>query len=82
MNHPEHDKLKRIARESQLCGEFLDWLNTEKHLELCQLDRDLNAFLPFSRDYRELLAEFFGIDSAKLEAEKLEMLKELRRRET
>lgn len=32
--YPEHDKLAAIATESQAVGEFIDWLGTEKGVQL------------------------------------------------
>lgn len=75
--YPEHDKAEKIKNLSQACGEFLEWLQDEKgvHLasygdgELYQVDQSVSS----------LLAEFFGIDEKKLEAEKRAMLAEMRR---
>ena len=128
--YPEHAKLDVIRDQSQKCGEFYEWLQTEKHIEMeChyeyELDedghklwRDENGNIvedfkdPFitldltpeqEETYRkmqleqgvhcrliqknggpvtmgirqtvsQLLAEFFGIDEDKLEAEKVAML--------
>lgn len=88
---PEHDKLAEISAKSQTCGEFLDWLRerytiAEYHVHSvhCQ-DEDgractgsMKTLYPVSINARALLAEFFEIDEAKLETEKLAMLAKLR----
>lgn len=90
MNYPEHDKLQLVKDRSQACGEFMDWLLNEKKIELAEwgVDQDEAAdhpeaetpFLwPISRPWTSLLAEFFGIDEKKLEAETVAMLEEMRK---
>ncbi len=66
MKYPEHGKLSVIASDSQLCGEFLDWLTCEKNISL------KNNSIP------DLLSEFFNIDQAKIEQEKVLMLAQIR----
>jgi len=78
MEYPEHEKLEKVQAESQACGEFLSWLAFEKGLELCAAEFDEDEWYPQSRTITDLLAEFFGIDSEALEAEKRQMLAELR----
>ncbi|HUV10815.1 MAG TPA: hypothetical protein VMX12_07525 [Acidimicrobiia bacterium] len=72
-DYPEHAKLRAVADKSQAIGEFLDeWLPTQGII-LAHVDRD--GRVP---SIQELLAEFFGIDRDKLEAEKRAMLESLR----
>jgi hypothetical protein len=33
-DYPEHDKMLRIADKSQAIGDFIEWLSTEKHVQL------------------------------------------------
>lgn len=73
--YPEHEKLKRIKVKSQAIGEFLDWLDQEKNLELYDRVRECPANIPI----QDLLAEYFDIDRGRLEEEKLAMLEELRK---
>lgn len=79
--YPEHDKLEKIKDFSQTCGEFLAWLNSEKGIQLAVYSKnnehDGNLYL-CNTPKRKLLAEFFEIDSDKLEAEKLQMLDRMR----
>lgn len=101
-SYPEHDKLKKVAAQSQACGDFLAWLREVKDLQLCvphQHDDscycvpkdeerrgvnmrvcDLKAgeYIAAGLSTTKLLAEFFGIDVDKLEAEKQQLLEEQR----
>lgn len=63
--YPESEKFHKVAEQSQICGEFLDWLQFEKRVHL-------------PNSIEKLLAEFFEIDLKKLEAEKREILVEVR----
>lgn len=88
----EHEKLAAVKEKSQAIGEFIEWLRYEKGLRLAEYthrtyfdhhgdERTLSEEL-FTVDVnmQELLAEFFEIDLDKLEEEKLQMLKEIRKR--
>lgn len=59
--YPEHDKLKAVQADSQVQGEFLEWLMSEKGIYLGQ-------------GIEEILAEYHAIDLNKIEAEKLDIL--------
>lgn len=92
--YPEHDKLEKVKDKSQACGEFLEWLLDEKryqlseyhtHTDECYDDEgeltcrtSSERLYPAAVNTRKLLAEFFEIDEAKLEEEKVAMLAELR----
>lgn len=83
--YPEHDKLRAIADESQAIGEFLEWMGTDRTAEHGQYGRRLflahmwnDRLTPASYTIEDLLAQFFGIDQNKIEAEKRQMLAELR----
>jgi hypothetical protein len=78
VDHPEHDKLAKIADKSQVCGEFHEWLMAQGYV-LARYDRGYrpNELFPVRRRLQDMLAEFFGIDRAKLEQEKRAMLAEI-----
>lgn len=76
-NYPEHDKLSEISDESQICGEFYEWLQSQGY-SLCKPD-DHDRFQPSCVPVRRLLAQFFEIDEAKVEAEKRDMLDKMAR---
>lgn len=65
--YPEHEKLQAVRSESQSCGEFLEWLEANDHVEVTS-----------RKGVTTLLAEFFEIDEAKLEKEKRQMIDDMR----
>ena len=76
---PEHEKLKKVAESSQVCGEFLEWLQGEKSLVLARWsDWQEVRLAPVHPRVQDLLAEFFEIDQEKLEAEKVALLEWVR----
>lgn len=76
--YPEHEKLREVAELSQAIGEFLDITLPGLGIALCEPAPDSAAYWPTHRTIPSLLAEHFGIDQAKLDAEKAQMLVELR----
>ncbi len=73
--YPEHVKLQLVKDKSQVCGEFLEFLENRGTFLAEMHDGELYTT---STCWEELLAMFFGIDLGKLEAEKKQMLAELR----
>ena len=73
---PECNRALSIHDKSQAIGEFIDWLEEEKKIHLCE-EAGVGLAFTFERT-EDLLAEFFGINLAKMEREKRDMLKELR----
>lgn len=66
--YPEHAKLLKVSAQSQICGEFIDWLAVRGfHVESNKRSRPTFRLRP-------MLAEFFEIDENKLEEEKRAML--------
>jgi len=80
--YPEHRKVEDNLRASRTIGGFLEWLGEERFELATYEDGALQAWLPGlgERGIKELLARFFDIDLKAFEAEKLQMLKELRER--
>ena len=82
--YPECEKLAKVSKESQVVGEFLEWLQNEKEIALAkwaQVEGSVfsNSNLFLVHDSTEsLLAEFFEIDMNKVEEERQQILKELR----
>jgi hypothetical protein len=88
--YPEHEKLSKIKDCSQLLGEFLDWAHGQD-LTLCWYDDGENdpdgepvfaherGWRPCRDNIETLLSKFYGIDLRKIEAEKDQMLNEIRR---
>lgn len=77
-DYPEHDKMAKIADKSQKIGEFLDWLNSEKDIELKRWSEEHDEYVSVFTSTTVLLAEFFDIDLTKIEAEKRAMLDRMR----
>lgn len=76
--YPEHDKLTKVKDQSQLIGEFLDWLGTQGiHLASYPYD-DSEHLWELFQTREELLAQRFDINLVKLENEKRQMLEEIR----
>ena len=75
-DYPEHDKLREVAEQTQAIGEFIEWLEGKgiflaRYVDGSNFPRHVHGF-------RDLLAEWAGIDENKLEAEKRQMLASLR----
>lgn len=84
--YPEHDKLLGIQSESQVIGEFLEWLQNEEGIFLSHVvtymedgRERLSRLEYWHGDKQDLLARFFSIDRKKIEEEKLAMLVSLRK---
>jgi hypothetical protein len=81
-DYPEHEKLKKISGKSHQIGEFIDWLHETHHIVFCRKnvnpgsDQDWTAS---KSSTFEILASYFNIDARKLEEEKQEMLKHMRK---
>ncbi len=75
---PELDKRSGVLDDSHKIGEFLDWLEQEKGITLAQWD-DHDRLMPArTGGFERLLADYFGIDLDKVEAEKMAILEQLR----
>jgi hypothetical protein len=75
---PEHARLeaaKKTNGATQLVGEFIDWLDTEKRLVLAE--RGSIEVYRANVSTQALLAEFFGVSRGALEAEKQALLDHL-----
>jgi hypothetical protein len=79
MKYPEHEKLQKVQAKSQAIGEFLDNLPLDLQLAVWVEGEDgedvlMGAGIPVTK----VLAAYFGVDEAKLEAEKRAMLADIR----
>lgn len=81
INTPTLDRMVEIQEQSQLCGEFLEWLQNKYTMFDKKIKRE-SPFMDVMRDtgdyinIEKILAEFFGIDLEEAEREK-ELLLEL-----
>lgn len=76
-DYPEHAKLSEVADQTQAIGEFMEWLEG-KGVFLAHYIDGMNFPRQYNTGVRDLLAEWAGIDQNKLEAEKRQMLANLR----
>ena len=92
-NYPEHEKLKAIQHQSQMCKNFIDFLR-EKGIILCEeateeqyeesrecrmFKREVGpAYLETSKRDDQIISEFFEIDLNALSREKDQMIEEIR----
>lgn len=77
VNTPTLDRMLEIQEDSQLCGEFLEWLQGKYAMFELRAPRD-EPFYHGIGDYintEKLLAEFFEIDLKEAEREKEELLR-------
>jgi hypothetical protein len=76
----ECDKLTAVAGDSNLIGQFIDFLVEEKGFAICELrsysygGRNIEDWAPAKVQPHELLAEFFDIDLDKVEEERRAIL--------
>lgn len=71
-NTPTLDKMIEIQEQSQLCGEFLEWLQSRYAMFDKKQKRDSGVFIG-NGDYiytEKVLADFFEIDLEEAEREK------------
>jgi hypothetical protein len=76
---PEHTKLQAVREQSQACGEFIDWLQEHGYYLGRYNDEGTRLYTHTVPKLTDLLADHFGIDQKKLEAEKTAMLDEIRK---
>ncbi len=77
MEYTEHEKIESVKKESEVIGEFLDWLRQSEEIHFVKRITGKH----FPEDHRferfsveQILAEYFDIDLNKIESEKRQML--------
>lgn len=81
-DYPELDRLDRVHDESQIIRGFLEWLQDEQGLAICEFnDKDYynGKYIPDKRDVDHLLADHFEIDLIQVEKERRAMLDRIRK---
>lgn len=86
--YPEHDKMALVATDSETIGEFLDsedheyvlaeWLRVYEDDQGNLRELAEPRLVPVQKSIRQILADYFDIDLKKIEAEKRQMLAEIR----
>lgn len=76
--YPEHEKLRLVKDTSQAIYDFIDWLEYEHQIKLCQwldgVGPGGGSWLLMPQPLVNLLAQYFGIDQNILEVEKRAIL--------
>jgi hypothetical protein len=80
--YPEHAKLHAVRADCETIGQFIEWLR-DNGITLCETynrphSRRDGEYLPTPKTIPTLLAERFGIDQNRIEAEKRQIIQELR----
>lgn len=76
---PEHQKLKDLNGANQIVGDFIEWLSENGYV-IAQYEG--NRLWPVTKSRDTLVAEHFGIDQKRLDAEKEQVLDEFRAAQT
>lgn len=76
---PEHDKLFAVQPQSEIIGQFLEWLASDG-VTLARWDQHVNfdVLHPDYEPIQQRLARYFGIDLATIEQEKRAILAGIR----
>lgn len=78
---PELDKMKKVQDESQSLGAFLDWLQNERKIILCEYNnKDEHYPFPIYKSIEQILAEYFKIDLKKCENERRAILAHIQKK--
>lgn len=72
--YPEHAKLHRVRHRSQVIGAFID----RSPYVLCLVDPTDGTYYAAPGTIEQKLAKYYGIDLARLDDEKREMLRRIR----
>lgn len=77
------EKLNSVGDERRTLNEFLEWLETEQGIALCNREQTDSGFAkhgyyePIRKKHEELVFEFLEIDPKKLEDERRAMVEDL-----
>ncbi len=71
--YPECSKMSAAHEESLALSRFVDWCNTSG-ISFCRFNDEVNQWFPIQEGYEQLFLSYFGIDPAKVEAERQAML--------
>jgi hypothetical protein len=81
--NPELEKMAAVQDDSLLLSEFFEWMSSKGYF-IAEYRENTRLLIPenelFAVDKKpdEIIADFFGIDLKKAEAEKRQLLKEIR----
>ena len=75
---PEHVRLAAVQKEVEAINEFLDWAADGEGWFLARWVNNGQTVMPLHISREAVIAKHFGIDRTALEAEKREMLRQVR----
>lgn len=78
VRYTEHEKLSKVQKDSQVIGEFIEWMQSEQCYTVCELVDDDSQFVPVRFNIQDILAKYFKINLNNLEKEKRHMLTYMR----
>ena len=76
-NYPAIEKMKSVQKESQVIGDFLEWLD-EQGLRICSIDDETGELHTAYCSIEKRLAIYFDIDLVEVDKEKRQILAGLR----
>ena len=79
---PELDRIAKVHDQSEIIGQFLEWLQDASHYAIGEWISERNvqdSFVPAHPDINRLLAEYYDIDLDKVDQERKQILDEIRR---
>ena len=72
--YPLNNKFERVSDLTHTIASFLEWAEKQKGLSLCEPYKpQYSWYIPINTSKEQLLLEFFGIDLAAMEREKMQM---------
>ncbi len=90
LKYPTLERMKEVNPFSQEIGSFLEWLSNEKGISMAKdfVEEKIDSYgkpyktsqiMYITVNYEKMLAEYFGIDLAKAEQERVAILEEVRK---
>lgn len=80
---PMLDKMKAVREQSQVIGEFMEWLWSRGYVLCRPVGEGYSSipYLPALDSIEDLLADFFGVDLGAAERERRAVLEYVRRQQ-
>lgn len=76
-DYPEHDKMQKVQPAAQVIGQFMEWLLEGTPYLIAEHDSN-GRLEPVAVNFETLLYRYFEIDRDKIDAEKQQMLDDVR----
>jgi len=78
---PNLDKMVKVTSESNLIGEFVDWMRNERGLKICEWSKEYEGHYPVYYGYtgiNRLIAEYYEIEYDEMDNERRRLLEWIR----